>query len=138
MSENTVFNTKSDLYTNKSKYKWIIIFTAILIGIASIYYTDILVSQLKEREERQITLYAKTLEYTANQQDNQNLGFIFEEIILPNNSIPVILIDGSGELIEHRNLIFDENLSGEQFEKKIEEELAIMKDEHEPIKINFS
>ncbi len=137
MSENTVFNTKSDLYTNKSKYKWIIIFTAILIGIASIYYTDILVSQLKEREERQITLYAKTLEYTANQQDNQNLGFIFEEIILPNNSIPVILTDGSGGLIEYRNLEIDEKLTGEDFDKKIEEELAIMKDEHDPIKINF-
>ena len=137
MSDNTVFNTKSDLYTNKSKYKWLIIITAILIGISSIYYTDILVSQLKEREERQITLYAKTLEYTANQQDNQNLGFIFEEIIVPNYSIPVILTDDSGQPIEHKNLEFNENLSPEEFNKKLGEELDIMKDEHEPIKINF-
>ncbi len=137
MSNNTVFNTKSDLYTNKSKYKWLIIITAILIGTASIYYTDILVSQLKEREERQITLYAKTLEYTANQQDNQNLGFIFEEIIVPNYSIPVILTDDSGQPIEYKNLEFDENLNTEEFEKKLGEELSIMKDEHEPIKINF-
>lgn len=137
MSNNTVFNTKSDLYTNKSKYKWLIIITAILIGTASIYYTDILVSQLKEREERQITLYAKTLEYTANQQDNQNLGFIFEEIIVPNNSIPVILTDDSGKPIEYKNLEFNENLNPEEFEKKLWEELSIMKDEHEPIKINF-
>src|SRR5210317_1750737 len=119
MSDNTVFNTKSDLYTNKSKYKWLIIITAILIGISSIYYTDILVSQLKEREERQITLYAKTLEYTANQQDNQNLGFIFEEIIVPNYSIPVILTDDSGQPIEHKNLEFNENLSAEEFNKKL-------------------
>jgi signal transduction histidine kinase len=137
MSNNTVFNTKSDLYTNKSKYKWLIIITAILIGTASIYYTDILVSQLKEREERQITLYAKTLEYTANQQDNQNLGFIFEEIIVPNNSVPVILTDDSGHPIEYKNLDFNENLNPEEFEKMLGEELNVMKDEHEPIKINF-
>jgi len=134
---NIFINSKSDLYSNKSKYKWIIITTAVLIGIASIYYTNILVSQLKEREERLITLYAKTLEYTANQQDNQSLGFIFEEIIVPNNSIPVILTDGAGTPIEHRNLNIKENLSSEELKNKLEEELDIMKGEHDPIMISF-
>jgi signal transduction histidine kinase len=130
-------NNNNNLYSIKSRYKWIIIVTAILIGIASIYYTNLLVSQLKEREERQITLYAKTLEYTANQLDNQNVGFIFEEIIVHNNSIPVILTDGTDRPIEYRNLKLDPGLSEEELEKVLEEELEIMKDEHAPIMINF-
>lgn len=129
--------SKSPLYLNKTKYKWISIITAVLIGTASIYYTNLLVSQLKDREERQITLYAKTLEYTANQQDNQNVGFIFEEIIVHNNSIPVILTDGMGNPIEYRNLNLDPNLPAEKLESTLQQELEIMKDEHEPIRINF-
>jgi signal transduction histidine kinase len=136
---NNPFNSysKGDLYSIKSRYRWIIIVTAILIGIASIYYTNILVSQLKDREERLITLYAKTLEYTANQNDNQNLGFILEEIIVHNNRIPVILTDGSGRPIDHRNLNIDATLSGEELEKTLEEELQVMKDEHDPVMISF-
>lgn len=136
---NNIFNinNQSDFYSNKSVFKWIIIVFAVLIGAASIYYTNLLVSQLKEREQRQITLYAKTLEYAANQQDNENLGFIFEEIILPNNSIPVILTDGNGNPIEHRNLNLDASLTEEELTARLEEELEVMKGEHPPIMINF-
>ncbi len=128
-----------DLYSNKTSYKWIIIVTAILIGLVSIYYTNILVTQLKEREKRLIELYAKTLEYTANQQENQNLGFIFQEIIVPNNSIPVILTDGAGRPIpgQYRNLDIKESLSTREVQEILQKELLIMKEEYDPILIRF-
>jgi signal transduction histidine kinase len=137
MSNTFSLSNHSDFYSIKQWYKWIIIITAILIGVASIHYTNILVSQLKEREQRLITLYAKTLEYMANQQDNENLGFIFEEIIIPNNSIPVILTDGDGQPIEYRNLDVGPRLGQEKLDQKLQEELEIMKGEHDPIRINF-
>lgn len=126
-----------DLYRNKSKYKWIILFVALIIGLASIFYTNRLVSQLKEREKRLIELYAKTLEYNANQKDNQNLGFIFQEIIVPNNSIPVILTDGGGNPLDHRNLNLKASLTEIEKQELLREKLEIMKEEHEPILIRF-
>ena len=126
-----------DLYSNKSKYKWFILFTALAIGLASIYYTNMVVTQLKEREKRLIELYAKTLEYNANQIDNQNLGFIFQEIIVPNNSIPVILTDGSGNPLDYRNLNLKPSLTALEKEEVLRDQLEVMKAEHEPIMIRF-
>ena len=137
MNNTFSFTNHNDFYSIKNWYKWAIIITAILIGAASIYYTNILVSQLKEREQRLITLYAKTLEYMANQQDNENLGFIFEEIIIPNNSIPVILTDGEGQPIEYRNLELSPGLDKEKLDLRLQQELEVMIGEHDPIRINF-
>jgi len=137
MNNPFIHNKKLDLYSGKSKYNWIILVVAVLIGAGSIYYTNILVSQLKDREERNVALFAKTLEYTSNQQDNQNLGFIFEEVIVHNKSIPVIWTSGSGEPIAYRNLRFKESKSEDEINLILENELEIMKKEHEPIMIQF-
>jgi signal transduction histidine kinase len=138
MIHNPFTNSKTfDLYSNKGKYKWIILFVAAIIGITSIHYTNLLVTQLKDREKRLIELYANTLEYNANQKDNQNLGFIFQEIIVPNNSIPVILTDGSGNPIDYRNLPIKSSFTEVEKQEFLRNELEIMKEDHEPIMIRF-
>jgi len=135
---NPFLNSKSfDLYSNKAKYKWIILFVAIIIGLTSIYYTNTLVNQLKEREKRLIELYANTLEYTANQKDNQNLGFIFQEIIVPNNTVPVIVTDGTGQPLDYRNLDIKSGIPEDKMPEILQEELNTMKEEYEPILIRF-
>ncbi|MBA4058526.1 MAG: histidine kinase, partial [Marivirga sp.] len=58
-----------DFYQNNSNLKWVVLVASILISIGSIYYTNILVDQLKERERQQVQLYAKAIEYTANGDD---------------------------------------------------------------------
>lgn len=126
-----------DIYQNRTGYKWLILILAIIIGTASIIYTNTLVTQLKEREKRLIELYAKTLEYTANETSSENLSFIFQEIIVPNNSIPVIWTDGAGRPIQHRNLDMDIGLSDSEKMEILEEELVIMREEHEPIMLKF-
>ena len=126
-----------DIYQNRAGYKWLILILAIIIGTASITYTNTLVTQLKEREKRLIELYAKTLEYTANETSSENLSFIFQEIIVPNNSIPVIWTDGAGRPIQHRNLDMDIGLSDSEKMEILEEELHIMREEHEPIMLKF-
>jgi two-component system, sporulation sensor kinase E len=138
MIQNPFKNSKTfDLYRNKGRYKWIIFFMAAIIGLTSIYYTNLLVTQLKDREKRLIELYANTLEYNANQKDNENLGFIFQEIIVPNNSIPVILTDGGGNPIDYRNLPVKSSFEEVEKQEFLRNELEIMKEEHEPIMIRF-
>jgi hypothetical protein len=83
--------TSFNLYQNKSRIKWLIFIGSASIAFGSIFYTNQLVEDLKQREKRQIELLARALEYAANFTDN--LTFINQEIIQQNNSIPVIVMD---------------------------------------------
>ena len=43
-----------DVYQNNPRLKWIVLAISFLISIASIYYTNVLVDQLKLRERQQV------------------------------------------------------------------------------------
>ena len=124
----------SDFYQDNSKLKWIVLSVSILISIGSIYYTNILVNQLKEREKQQIELFAKALAYTINDESNQNILFISEEILYKNNSIPIIWITNNGEY-QYRNIELNENWTKERKKKILDKELVDMKALYEPIKM---
>uniref|UniRef100_UPI00404A7F69 sensor histidine kinase n=1 Tax=Fulvivirga sp. TaxID=1931237 RepID=UPI00404A7F69 len=127
-----------DLYENRQVAKYLVLVISVLIGLGSIYYTNVLVEKIKLREQRLISLYAKTLEYFANEDVDLNFNFIFEEIIVANNSIPVIVTDEVGNPIEYKNIERVENVKTEKQKRKILlEELEIMKADHEPILISL-
>lgn len=127
-----------DFYQNRSAANWIVLVVSFLIGGGSIYYTSILVDKIKTREERLISLYANTLEYFANEDGNVNFNFIFEEIIVSNNSIPVIVTDEIGIPYEYKNIPeIDEAKSDVEKRNILLRELAIMEEEHEPILITL-
>jgi len=123
--------TTFDLYHNRGKVKWIIFIISLVISIGSIYYTDLLVSDLKTREKRQIDLYANAMEYLAS--GNDNLTFIHQEIIVENTSIPVIITDANGNPNEHKNIKLKKNSSEEEIKEQLTYELVRMKAEYEPI-----
>jgi len=122
-----------DFYQNKNKIKWLIFISSIVIGFGSIYYTNLLVEELREREKRQIELLAKALEYASNNTDN--LSFINQEIIQQNYSIPVIIADASGNPLDTRNIKFRKNASAEEKDIQLRREIAKMKTEFDPIQI---
>lgn len=126
----------SDFYQDNSKLKWIVLVVSILISIGSIYYTNILVNQLKEREKQQIELFAKALAYTINDESNQNILFISEEILYKNNSIPIIWISNDGEY-QYRNIDLNENWTPDRKKKILDKELVEMKELYEPIKMTY-
>lgn len=127
-----------DFYQNRSAANWIVLVVSFLIGGGSIYYTSILVDKIKTREERLISLYANTLEYFANEDGNVNFNFIFEEIIVSNNSIPVIVTDEIGIPYEYKNIPeIDKAKSDVDKRNILLRELAIMEAEHEPILITL-
>ncbi|MEM8896371.1 MAG: histidine kinase, partial [Bacteroidota bacterium] len=127
-----------DFYQNRSAANWIVLVVSFLIGSGSIYYTSILVEKIKIREERLISLYANTLEYFANEDGNVNFDFIFEEIIVSNTSIPVIVTDEIGLPFEYKN-IPNADAARTDVERRnvLLRELAIMEAEHEPVLITL-
>jgi hypothetical protein len=80
-----------EFYNDNTNLKWIILAVSVIISGGTILFTKILVDQLKEREKNQVQLFAKAIEYSNNDTENEIL-FITEEIIYKNNSIPTILL----------------------------------------------
>ncbi|MCL6257765.1 ATP-binding protein [Aquiflexum sp. TKW24L] len=124
-----------DFYQNKNRIKWLIFISSVVISFGSIYYTNILVEELKEREKRQIELLARALEYASSASiDTDNLSFITQEIIQQNNSIPVIVVNADGDPIDHKNIKFKKDANEEDMDKVLRAELVKMKAEYEPIR----
>ena len=123
-----------DFYEDNTNLKWIILIVSIIISVGTIYYTNILVEQLKEREKNQVRLFAKALEYTSNDTDN-NILFITEEIIYKNNSIPTMLVDEKDIIVNFNNVDVDSLWTPQQKEKELQKELKEMKRTYTPIPI---
>ena len=122
-----------DFYQDNTNLKWIILVVSIFISIGSIYFTDVLVGQLKERERNQVRLFARALEYTINDTENSIL-FITEEIINKNNSIPTILTS-KGAIVTYKNIDLDSSWSQDKKEEYLQSELEDMKKTFPPIEI---
>lgn len=123
-----------DFYEDNTNLKWIILIVSIIISVGTIYYTNILVEQLKEREKNQVRLFAKALEYTSNDTDN-NILFITEEIIYKNNSIPTMLVGEKDIIVNFNNVNIDSLWTPQQKEKELQKQLKEMKRTYPPIPI---
>lgn len=127
-----------DLYQNRSFAKYVVLAVSLLIGSGSIYYTNILVDKIKIREMRLISLYANTLQYFANEENYVNFDFIFDEIIVANNSIPVIVTDEFGSPLEYKNIPkIEKAKTGNQKRAILLDEIEEMAKQHEPIVITL-
>ncbi len=133
-----IFRKSIDLFKRRSTINLIIVSIAFGIALASVFFTRIIVDQLKERELGIIQLYAKSLEFTINNQNSPDeLAFVVQEVMYPNNSIPFILTDGAGRIGTTKNVEIDPALSEAEREAVLQEILESMKKEHKPIEIPF-
>jgi len=127
-----------NIYADKSQYKVVVVLIALLIGSCSVFYTDLLVRQLDQRERQQIELFAKSLQFLVSGQDiSEDINFVFQEINRANEIFPVILVDGKGEIQTHRNVPIPKGASKEREQEILRDELESMKEDHEPIVVNY-
>jgi signal transduction histidine kinase len=124
-------------YRNNPRLKWVVLAVSFLISVSSIYYTNVLVNQLKDRERQQVHLFAKAIEYTLNEDISYNILFVSEEIINKNNSIPTILVDEKNQVIDARNISLDSTRSKKNIDKQLRQELSEMAETYEPIIIHL-
>lgn len=111
---------------------------SVLISVGSIYYTNVLVDQLKDRERQQVHLFAKAIEYTANEDDpSGDVNFIAQEILFQNNSIPILQVNDAGEVLSFRNIEMDASLPAKRKEAILKAEKEMMKDTYEPITVTL-
>ncbi len=126
--------TSVNLYPERPNFKWIVLILSFTIGAGSIVYTNDLVKKIRERERKQVDLYARTLEYIANDQSDANVDFMLEEIIKANTTIPVILTDQHGNPEDYKNLSkADEFETPKERRAFLLKEIEEMKEIREPI-----
>ena len=126
-----------DFYQHNPRLKWIVLAVSFLISVSSIYYTNVLVDQLKERERQQVQLFAHAIEYTLNESLNSNILFVSEQIINKNNSVPTILVGEKNNVIQYRNIDIDSTRSQTFQDQQLEKELDLMADTYDPIIITL-
>ncbi|WP_162053979.1 ATP-binding protein [Pontibacter pamirensis] len=128
------------IYSQKNRIKLVFVIVALIIGAATITYTNILVSRLSEREQELVQLYAKGLRYMINAPSDDNIVFIEEEILSSNHTVPVILTDENENILDSKNINIPENISGDtdKINQLLQREIEKMKTQHAPIVVPWA
>jgi len=123
-----------NIYSKKRTWKLLLLISAFLIGIISLWYTNTLVKELSEEERKKVELWAEGTKKLINIQDpNQDFSFIVK-VITNNVTIPVILVDEKDSIINARNL----DSTKMEKPKYAMRQLEKMKEENEPFEITLS
>lgn len=92
-----------NIYSQRQRFKLVIVLIALLIGAVSLLYTNRLVTRLAEQERAKVELWAKgTMNLASATDPSADLSFVFE-VIRDNTTIPLALTDGNGNVIALRN-----------------------------------
>ena len=119
-----------DIYTRKKTWKfWLLIF-AIIIGISSLFVTNSLVKSLAYEEKKKIEIWAYATSQMVNISDDGNFSLAIK-VMESNENIPIILVDENDSILNYRNLNPIKEITDEYLQKQ----LAIMKEQNEPIEV---
>ena len=123
-----------NIYVKKQWWKLSLFIFAILIGAASLIYTNLLVNQLAIEEHTKVELWAEaTRQIATTELDGRNLNF-YLKVIQNNRTIPLILADSEDNINSYLNL---DTTKVVQKKNYLQEQLEIMKEENPPIEIAF-
>jgi len=102
-------------YRSGRTFRYFFIITAAIIAIASLWAANTLVNQLKEEEYKKIKIWAesvallsKPLEFEGLQEEENKVFSNYTEhlvkIVQENTTIPVIVTDDSGGIVDKKNI----------------------------------
>ncbi|MFT6716684.1 MAG: hypothetical protein ACJA0Q_001331 [Saprospiraceae bacterium] len=124
-----------NIYTKKKLWKYLLLVVAVIIGSASLWYTNDIVSKLAVEEQKKVELVATATKIVTSTSDfTTDLNFSFK-VIQDNNTVPVILTNSKNEVVSWRNLDSAKVVRDPSYLPMILDE---MKAYHEPISIEIS
>lgn len=151
------------LYSQKQRWKLVLLSAAVLIVAVSLWYSNLIVSNVRKDERKKVELWSQAIEQRAilvnytnllfdnlrneerkkmdtwakatariiNVGGNDELTFLLD-IISKNTSIPVIITDANGKIVDYHNIERDSLPT----EAKLQSELQLMKEHFRPIEID--
>ena len=90
-------------YTNSSKIKIGLLFFGLILMAATIFYSNSIVSQLRQDNRQIVNVYSRIIANTINEESDANLGFVFDEII-KKVQFPIIYTDRLNNPLYSRNI----------------------------------
>lgn len=110
----------------------------VVIAIVILIYTQILAQRIQDRERDIAGLYAKSMEYLANDENSSGeYGFIFDQI-LPQINFPIIATDREQkEIILTKNVDYDTTMSSEKKRVYLMEIARDMDEINPPIVVSY-
>jgi Signal transduction histidine kinase len=122
-----------NIYNLKQRWKLFLFIAAVIIGAGSLWYTDVLVKEFEDKEQKKASIWADaTRILLESSQSETDLNFLFK-VIEDNNTIPVILTDQDDKILNYRNLD-DAKASDPAY---LSNQLQTMKKQHLPLVIDL-
>lgn len=121
------------------KIKIALMLCGVVFALLVLYYTQIIVDSIRDRESQIAQLYANSIEYLANDTSNLSgeYAFIFNEIILQIN-FPVIATDKDYKRVDfYRNVDIDTNLPKKEINELLLDKAKSFADLRPPIIVSF-
>ncbi len=116
-----------------------LLITGIIIIIATLVYTQILVTEILEREREVANLYAKSIEFIANDESQSGeYAFIFNTIVNSKTiNFPIVVTDAKSNVPTIiKNVEIDSTLSLDVRKQKMKRLIEEMDEVNPPIKIS--
>lgn len=117
-----------------------LLITGVILIIVTLIYTQVLVTEILDREREIANLYAKSIEFIANDENQSGeYNFIFNTVINSNSiNFPIIVTDAkTGNPTFLKNLELDSSLSKAEKQKKLEKIITHMDEVNKPIKVTY-
>lgn len=109
-----------EIYSRKKWWKIFIILGATLISIFSIVYTNIIVDELKEEEEKKVSLWAEANKQLVSENISGESLTLVLEVIRHNTTVPVIVTDSEDNIILYRNVKTSKRHNQQDLEKALD------------------
>lgn len=121
------------IYNKKQWWKFILLLIAIIIGVSSLYYTNLLVKKLSIEEKKKVELWAEATRQLGEPDiSNKDFSFLLQ-VIQNNRTVPVILTDSGCNIISYRNLDSIKVIN----KQYVRNQLSIMRKLQKPILIDL-
>ncbi len=123
-----------DIYLKRKRAKILLLMVAIVIGVASLLYTNWLTKKMAQEERKKVELWAEAIKQlgSSDQLDSDYLNFLLE-VTSKNTTIPIIIVDEKDSINSAYNIHFSEPRKGEILTK----ELKKMKEKGSPILLDL-
>lgn len=134
-----------DIYLKRKRGKILLLLVAVLIGVASLMYTNWLTGRMAVEEQKKVELWAQATKRLAEsgiqngvQTDTEKLNTAYltliQSILEQNTTIPMIIVEADGSFNYHANI----NLPEGRKQQVLSKELKKMQSHAEPILINLT
>ncbi len=132
---------KKDYLGGYAEYPWFfkgfMIIGIILIAFIFIYYTQVVISELKENSTRVVNAYAKLWQLVALESTTgQEIGLIFDEVI-QKSRFPIVVTDAQGEPQAWREVDIPWDDTSYQSKMRLKQIIEKMDQGKEPIPIYY-